>query len=259
MLAGRTRAISPWHHQHDSPPLHCNHQASNGPTSPPLPPQTAAPLSIASPFSTRKGVVVKYRECLKNHAASIGGNATDGCGEFMPCGEEGTLEALKCSACSCHRNFHRKEIEGESPTCEWLHFRGGRKMRGQKGVLISGTDAFGFNPGGNNTFISRPSPYQMIMPHGAIQTSESDEMEGYDGLAPRVPVAKKRFRTKFTPEQKEKMLAFAEVVGWKLHKQEESLVQQFCQEIGVKRRVLKVWMHNNKHNMTKKSSSLQLD
>ncbi|KAL0293180.1 UNVERIFIED_CONTAM: Zinc-finger homeodomain protein 4 [Sesamum angustifolium] len=51
---------------------------------------------------------VKYMECLKNHAAAIGGNATDGCGEFMAGGEEGTIEALKCSACSCHRNFHRK-------------------------------------------------------------------------------------------------------------------------------------------------------
>lgn len=51
----------------------------------------------------------RYRECLKNHAANIGGNVTDGCGEFMPSGEEGTLEALKCAACNCHRNFHRKE------------------------------------------------------------------------------------------------------------------------------------------------------
>ncbi|KAL0448271.1 UNVERIFIED_CONTAM: Zinc-finger homeodomain protein 5 [Sesamum latifolium] len=51
---------------------------------------------------------VKYMECLKNHAAAIGGNATDGCGEFMAGGEEGTIEALKCSACNCHRNFHRK-------------------------------------------------------------------------------------------------------------------------------------------------------
>ena len=25
-----------------------------------------------------------YRECLKNHAASLGGHALDGCGEFMP-------------------------------------------------------------------------------------------------------------------------------------------------------------------------------
>ncbi|KAL5076628.1 hypothetical protein RYX36_015612 [Vicia faba] len=58
-------------------------------------------------------VVVKYRECLKNHAAAMGGNATDGCVEFMPSGEQGSIEALNCSACRCHRNFHRKEIEGE--------------------------------------------------------------------------------------------------------------------------------------------------
>lgn len=32
---------------------------------------------------------VRYRECMKNHAAAMGGNATDGCGEFMPSGEEG--------------------------------------------------------------------------------------------------------------------------------------------------------------------------
>ncbi|KAJ6396142.1 hypothetical protein OIU77_021219, partial [Salix suchowensis] len=35
--------------------------------------------------------VVRYKECLKNHAAAIGGNATDGCGEFIPGGEEGSL------------------------------------------------------------------------------------------------------------------------------------------------------------------------
>ena len=66
-------------------------------------------------------------------------------------------------------------------------------------------------------------------------------------------LVKKRFRTKFSQEQKDKMLNFAEKVGWKIQKQEESVVQQFCQEIGVKRRVLKVWMHNNKHNLAKKN------
>ncbi|URE43767.1 ZF-HD protein dimerization region containing protein [Musa troglodytarum] len=123
----------------------------------------------------------------------------------MPSGEEGTLEALKCSACNCHRNFHRKEAEG------------------------------------------------------AMQTSESDEIEGAGGgMMARPPLVKKRFRTKFTAEQKEKMLHFAEKVGWRFQKQEESAVQQFCQEIGVKRRVLKVWMHNNKHNLAKKGP-LQLE
>jgi ZF-HD class homeobox domain-containing protein len=51
------------------------------------------------------------------------------------------------------------------------------------------------------------------------------------------------------------MLNFAEKVGWKLQKQEETVVQQFCQEIGIKRRVLKVWMHNNKLNLAKKNPS----
>nr|GMC58008.1 zinc-finger homeodomain protein 4-like [Ipomoea batatas] len=59
---------------------------------------------------------VKYMECLKNHAAAMGGTATDGCGEFMPAGEDGSLEALKCSACQCHRNFHRKLLIKGQPT-----------------------------------------------------------------------------------------------------------------------------------------------
>ncbi|KAL9391735.1 hypothetical protein Peur_015655 [Populus x canadensis] len=56
---------------------------------------------------------VKYGECLKNHAASVGGYAVDGCREFMASGEEGTADALTCAACGCHRNFHRREVETE--------------------------------------------------------------------------------------------------------------------------------------------------
>ncbi|CAA6654500.1 unnamed protein product [Spirodela intermedia] len=54
--------------------------------------------------------VVRYAECRKNHAASIGGHAVDGCREFMPAGEEGTAAALQCAACNCHRSFHRREV-----------------------------------------------------------------------------------------------------------------------------------------------------
>ncbi|THU51307.1 hypothetical protein C4D60_Mb06t29650 [Musa balbisiana] len=220
----------------DTPPIH---HPSNGP--PPLPIATTEDHQrhhhATNSYSTKKGVAVRYRECLKNHAASIGGNATDGCGEFMPSGEEGSLEALKCSACGCHRNFHRKETEGES-SCDCFHPLRGRKVMGQKGLLLSGSDAFGYGPACNG-LIPRATPHSMIMPLGAIQTSESDEMEGVGGMMARPLMVKKRFRTKFTPEQKEKMLSFAEKVGWKLQKQEESVVQQFCQEIGVKRRVLK--------------------
>ncbi|OVA09006.1 ZF-HD homeobox protein [Macleaya cordata] len=56
---------------------------------------------------------VRYGECQKNHAANIGGFAVDGCREFMASGEEGTTSALRCAACGCHRNFHRREVDYE--------------------------------------------------------------------------------------------------------------------------------------------------
>ncbi|MCD7452331.1 Zinc-finger homeodomain protein 9 [Datura stramonium] len=64
---------------------------------------------------------------------------------------------------------------------------------------------------------------------------------------------RKRFRTKFTPDQKVKMLEFSERVGWKMQKRDEDLVSNFCNEIGVEKGVLKVWMHNNKNTFGKKS------
>ncbi|KAG4908423.1 hypothetical protein JHK86_056907 [Glycine max] len=153
-----------------------------------------------------KKIIIRYKECLKNHAAAIGGNATDGCGEFMAAGEEGTLEALKCSACNCHRNFHRKEIESSDSNAIPL-------------MIIPDT-----------TQIIRP-----ILAHlspnksGSISPSDlSDEKENEDGMMikevenPNEKV-KKRFRTKFTQEQKEKMLAFAERAGWRIQKLDESV------------------------------------
>ena len=49
-----------------------------------------------------------YRECLRNHAASLGSYATDGCGEFTLDADSVSSPSLQCMACGCHRNFHRK-------------------------------------------------------------------------------------------------------------------------------------------------------
>lgn len=67
--------------------------------------------------------------------------------------------------------------------------------------------------------------------------------------------SKKRFRTKFTQSQKDKMLEFAERVGWKIQKRDEEQIQEFCSEVGVDRGVLKVWMHNNKNTFGKKDQA----
>jgi len=146
-----------------------------------------------------KKMIIRYKECLKNHAASIGGNATDGCGEFMAAGEEGTLEALKCSACNCHRNFHRKETESDDS-----------------------------NSTPRNQIIRPILAHLCPNKSGSISPSDqSDEKDYEDGINnkgleinPNEKV-KKRFRTKFTQEQKEKMLSFAERAEWRIQKLEE--------------------------------------
>ena len=128
----------------------------------------------------------EYRECLRNHAASLGSYATDGCGEFTR--DDTSPATLQCAACGCHCNFHRKITYSSSS-------------------------------------------------RGRQTTPEAAEMS-----------EKKQFRTKFTVEQKEKMLGFAEKLGWKLQrKNEDDEVERFCRGVGVSRQVFKVWMHNHKN------------
>jgi ZF-HD class homeobox domain-containing protein len=235
--------------------------------------------------------VIRYRECNKNHAAHTGSHAIDGCGEFMPGGAEGTDEALKCAACNCHRNFHRREVEGESyttTTCEdcrgqtLIHRKSGglqevNRSRGSAGVHQVAS------PGGviNPTLIKPhhqllpgniPSSAQILMsrvthPQPAaymMSTTPGDHSDEYrgdgspgglnlqsggTGSPASGSAMKKRFRTKFTTEQKDRMCAFSEKVGWRIQKHDEAAVHEFCAEVGVKRHVLKVWMHNNKNTL----------
>uniref|UniRef100_A0A803QME6 Uncharacterized protein n=1 Tax=Cannabis sativa TaxID=3483 RepID=A0A803QME6_CANSA len=71
-------------------------------------------------------------------------------------------------------------------------------------------------------------------------------------ITPNSNSSRKRFRTKFSQEQKEKMYEFAERVGWKMQKRDEDIVMEFCNDVGVDKGVLKVWMHNNKNTLGKK-------
>ncbi|XP_077213778.1 zinc-finger homeodomain protein 1-like [Tasmannia lanceolata] len=201
----------------------------------------------ARPDGSSRKLPSRYRECLKNHAVSIGGHAVDGCGEFMAAGEEGTLDGLKCAACNCHRNFHRKETDGEN-------------IGSASAAAAAAAYHHQFSP-----YYRTPAGYLHVAPHHRLATLALPSTSGGGGAHSREDQddvsnpssggganTKKRFRTKFTPEQKDKMLAFAERVGWRIQKHDEAAVQEFCTETCVKRHVLKVWMHNNKHTLGKK-------
>ncbi|XP_013613610.1 PREDICTED: zinc-finger homeodomain protein 1-like isoform X3 [Brassica oleracea var. oleracea] len=173
----------------------------------------------------------RFRECLKNQAVNIGGHAVDGCGEYMPAGIEGTIEALKCAACGCHRNFHRKELP-------YFHHLAPPTPPGA--YRLPAPMSYRPSP-------SQASPVQLALPPPAEDRMETSSAEA-GGM-------RKRFRTKFTAEQKERMLGLAERIGWRIQRQDDEVIQRFCQETGVPRQVLKVWLHNNKHTRGMSSSS----
>nr|CAC34447.1 ZF-HD homeobox protein [Flaveria bidentis] len=194
----------------------------------------------------------RYKECLKNHAVGIGGQAVDGCGEFMAAGDEGTLDALKCAACNCHRNFHRKEVEGQQR--QHQH----QQQAALQHQYITATPYYHHHHRPTGYLHMKPPPSSLHQRQLALPSTSRDDLDeisnpsssGGGGVGGSG--SKKRFRTKFTQDQKDRMLAFSEALGWRIQKHDEAAVQQFCNETGVKRHVLKVWMHNNKHTIGKK-------
>ncbi|KAF5734061.1 zinc-finger homeodomain protein 4-like [Tripterygium wilfordii] len=157
----------------------------------------------------------EYKECLRNHAASLGSYATDGCGEFTL--DDTSPNSLQCAACGCHRNFHRKVT----------------------------------------TYSSAPPRHRrdiIVHPETVVDMMDYSDGGGSGGRG-STGGGKKRFRTKFTEEQKEKMLGFAEKLGWKLQRKDmDDEVERFCRGVGVSRQVFKVWMHNHKNNSSSSTS-----
>lgn len=227
------------------------------------PPPSLPNNASGSTFSSS----VQYKECLKNHAAATGRQVLDGCGEFMPSGEQGTTESLKCAACDCHRNFHRKEIEGESHYVTNGSYNIRRSSMPPQYPLSHHYhhhhQFLGRLPAGST---GNPSPPTMMLfgggGFGTVAESSSEDLNNFDqsnystgahaSVQQKKHALNKRFRTKFSTDQKEEMMEFAEKLGWRIQKHDEHEVHQFCTQVGVKRQVFKIWMHNNKQAMKKK-------
>ncbi|PWA70038.1 Homeodomain-containing protein [Artemisia annua] len=229
----------------DQPHLHQRnqyHSLQQEPISIPIPDSDPAePLASQTPVQRTPldnvavaPVVVRYKECQKNHAASMGSHVLDGCGEFMPNGEEGTPESLKCAACECHRSFHRREAEGESQSSTWVHTT--HYPQPPRAATVQPP----LQQHHHHHRYNQTPP--MMMAFGGTSSSEEHEHQP----------SRKRFRTKFTEQQKERMHEFAERIGWKIQKQDDQAIMQFCNEVGLKRKVFKVWMHNCKQASKKK-------
>ncbi|CAL9127919.1 unnamed protein product [Musa acuminata var. zebrina] len=237
--------------------------------------QVAEPEGKGKAFSFPNGALRKhhqrsppvvefsYRECLKNHAASLGGHALDGCGEFMlsPAADPADPSSIRCAACGCHRNFHRRlpgplhrrhrsndqeggggDEDGEGEDDEEADMDGGRV---HPWPHLSSTSPPLFYPSAPHMLLALsaglpggPGPIPVAAPIAAVAAPAA---------AAESAQPKKRFRTKFTAEQKDRMQEVSERLGWRMQKRDEVLVEECCREIGVDKGVFKVWMHNNKH------------
>ncbi|XP_023542434.1 zinc-finger homeodomain protein 11-like [Cucurbita pepo subsp. pepo] len=186
---------------------------------------------------------IYYRECLKNHAATVGGHALDGCGEFMPLltATPSDPTSLNCAACGCHRNFHRRE-----PDDSWQNLPTHRRFQSYR--LCTPPSPKPQSPSSPIPLqISHiPPPVHFSAPHMLLALSTGAAAQEQRGGRFN-PKQRKRNRTKFSRDQKQKMRSFSEKMGWKIGKCDERLVEEFCNEIGIGKRVLRVWMHNNKY------------
>ncbi|EYU26500.1 hypothetical protein MIMGU_mgv1a020548mg, partial [Erythranthe guttata] len=65
---------------------------------------------MANDNALKVEMLVIYKKCMHNHAASTRGFLLDGCGLFeAPSGTTaGSREAMFCAVCGCHRNFHQR-------------------------------------------------------------------------------------------------------------------------------------------------------
>ncbi|KAJ1271063.1 hypothetical protein BS78_06G100300 [Paspalum vaginatum] len=223
----------------------------------------------------------KYKECMRNHAAAMGGQAFDGCGEYMP----SSPDSLKCAACGCHRSFHRRAGPGAGavscappPPPPPVFFRPALPappQHQQQHFNHHQAALQAFLPAGVAGAPHLALPYHAVpsaaaapwLARAGSETPPRADEFGVVGGLPGMGIGigavagpggvgsgggsfgRKRFRTKFTPEQKERMREFAEKQGWRIQRNDDGALERFCDEIGVKRQVLKVWMHNHKNQL----------
>ncbi|KAI8550988.1 hypothetical protein RHMOL_Rhmol06G0149700 [Rhododendron molle] len=183
--------------------------------------------------------VVTYGECIHNYAAQVMRHTFDGCGEYEPKGEPGTSEALLCGVCGCHRNFHRKQ-EINLP----LSYFQAAKVR----IFQSPTTTTSPQP---------PCPPPQSQLHSAKHAKVNPQpiespLKPFNNEMEERRMKRKR-RTNFTQAQKDQMTMFAERLGWRIRGHGKE-VYEFCEDIGITRQVLKVWINNNKRLMKSRDS-----
>ncbi|MCE3052007.1 hypothetical protein HAX54_051406 [Datura stramonium] len=185
------------------------------------------------------------------------GHVLDGCGEFCPSGPPETPEFFICAACHCHRNFHRKmkvkvEVEVEVEARLELPILPINHPSNDTPIVII-DDPEEERPrkprktlNKNKVVIIPPAPPAETtteMGGGEIELADQSSLKRkYSSTSSSTSV-----RMRLDADQKEKVRAFAEKIGWRWTKYNEQVIP-FCAEIGITPNFLKNWIDNNRPN-----------
>ncbi|XWS55283.1 hypothetical protein CRYUN_Cryun10bG0162100 [Craigia yunnanensis] len=175
------------------------------------------------PDQSSDQLICMYKECRRNHAACFGRYVFDGCGEFI-CGNDDTF---MCAAFGCHRSFHRKDPPNNAtalpppqrPLLAPLLLASHNGLTGETSLFIRDRNSI---DAGSET----------------LSGAEVEEEKNKKKRAKRI---------KLTTEQKNKMMRFANKLGWRSQGHDDAEIQQFCGEVGITKRVFVIWLNNNRH------------
>ncbi|KAF7842775.1 zinc-finger homeodomain protein 4 [Senna tora] len=199
---------------------------------------------------------VFYKECRRNHAAALGRVAFDGCHGFVkPAAGVATVDAMLCLACGCHRNFHHKDTvyhpiltATTTPTPHHHHHQpefpaaagAGGPSSGRTTRVVQLIDRRE-----TMTTMHAPPPPPPPPPAGNNNNNTAaGVVAGAEEMPP--PPDGRRRRTMFTAEQRNRMVRFAERLGWKPQRGDKEEIHHFCMDMGISRRMFLVWLSNNR-------------
>lgn len=208
-------------------------------------------------------IAFPYGKCNKNHALGSGSVVLDGCGEFMPSFTSSTSHPTNmiCDACGCHRSYHRTDSNHSSPHMHdvsqfpphnhQLHHPRTSLYLG----LVANTSGSPSPPPVSTSYYPQ-APHMSLPYNPCLQPyPTNNNPSNFTTASGSNHVGKKRFRTKFSKEQKAKMQEFARSIGWKMQKKDEHLILEFCNEIVVTKKVFKVWMQNHRNFIDRRDNN----
>ncbi|XVF68206.1 hypothetical protein PTKIN_Ptkin10aG0186100 [Pterospermum kingtungense] len=192
------------------------------------------PISMVVPDDQR--VMGGYKECRRNHAASFSRYVVDGCGEFI-CSRN---DPFTCVACGCHRSFHRKDIAAAVAVAVPVHVAPPKPpMQPPTPKPFAPLPLASFNGATETSVLVRDRDIINI-------DASSESFNGAKVKEGKAKMKNKMTRTRLTKEQKMEMARFADKVGWRSRRRDHAEIHQFCEAIGITKRVFVIWMSNSR-------------